>query len=173
MPNPAELPKESIYQAFGMGGQFAPVNDGAALLGKPTVVPHYSAMIAMLNPQAAIKMWDWLIVNGFFSPLNNVESMTVPSISNCNSSSVLWNQLKGSWNLSLQTLGWGRYLAELDGKIPVLWQATSENLFLGMGYLRLDPNEPKPIAVYILQAAETPAILIWDRMLRLVEIRED
>jgi hypothetical protein len=163
VPMPARIPKESIYQAFGMGGQFAPVNDGATLLGSPTAVLHYSAMIASLRPQSALKMWGWLIANGYFSPLNNVESLTFPSGSNCVSTEVLWNQLKGSWNLSLQTLGWGRYLVERDGMIPVLWQATTENLFLDMGYLRLAPNEPKPNAIYLPQDAGTSVTPIWDR----------
>jgi hypothetical protein len=49
--------------------------------------------------------------------------------------------LKGSWNLSLQTLGWGRYLAERDGQASVLWQVVQENPFLQRGYSLLAPNE--------------------------------
>lgn len=142
VPVPARVAKENIYQAFGIGGQFAPVNDGFPTMGSPVIVPHYSAMIASLQPEAAIRMWIWLIDNGYFTPLNNVESLTFPTTSNC-STDVEWNQLKGSWNLTLQTLGWGRYLAEQDGKIPATWQATQTNQFLNKGYLLLAPGEPR------------------------------
>jgi hypothetical protein len=142
VPIPAQVAKGSIYQAFGMGGQFAPVNDGAIMLGSPTILPHYSAMVASLQPDAANKMWEWLIDNGFFSPLNNVESLTFPSNSNCNPNGVYWNELKGSWNLALQTLGWGRYLVERAGSVSALWQAATENLFLQKGYSQLAPDEP-------------------------------
>jgi hypothetical protein len=138
---PARVTKEDIYQAFGVGGQFASVNDGTALLGSPVIAPHYSAMIASLFPQTAIRMWNWLITSGHFLPLNNVESLTFPSGSICDSTHAEWNQLKGSWNLALQTLGWGRYLAERDGYIPAVWLATKANPFLNKGYLLLAPNE--------------------------------
>ncbi len=139
-PIPARIPKENIYQAFGLGGSFAPVNDGFTALGSAVVVPHYSAMIASLRPQAAIRMWDWLIDNGYFTPLNNVESLTFPADAEC-STDAEWNQLKGSWNLALQTLGWGVYLAERDEKVPIIWEATLENHFLNNGYLLLAPDQ--------------------------------
>jgi len=110
------------------------------LLGAPVVVPHYAAMIASLRSQEAIKMWDWLIDDGYFSPLNNAESLLFPSSSGCDSAALVWNQLKGSWNLSLQTLGWGRYLAERDDQVPLLWQATTANPLLRKGYLLLVPS---------------------------------
>ena len=141
VPAPARVPKENIYQAFGIGGQFAPVNDGTALLGSPVITPHYSAMIASLAPKAAIRMWSWLIASGYFSPLNNVESLAFPMNSDCAGTRAEWNQLKGSWNLALQALGWGRYLAERDGTLPAIWQATTENPFLERGYQILAPNE--------------------------------
>lgn len=140
-PVPAQVPKENIYQAFGVGGQFAPIHDGSDLLGSPAVAPHYSAMIASLRPQDSIRMWDWLINNGYFTPLNNVETLSFPVDSSCDAARADWNQLKGSWNLALQALGWGRYLAERDGYIPALWQATKANPFLYKGYLLLAPNE--------------------------------
>ena len=86
-------------------------------------------------------MWDWLVVFGYFTPLNNVESLVLPADSSCDQPTVLWNQLKGSWNLSLQTLGWGRYLAERSEQVPILWQATTANSLLRSGYLLLAPNE--------------------------------
>ncbi|MEJ2738111.1 MAG: glycoside hydrolase family 3 C-terminal domain-containing protein, partial [Anaerolineae bacterium] len=140
VPDPSSVPPGSIYQAFGVGGRFAAANDGSALFGAPVVVPHYAALIASLRPEEAIEMWDWLRKDGPFSPLNNVESLMFPAGSDCDSAVMVWNQLKGSWNLSLQTLGWGRYIAERDGQVPVLWQATTENAFLRRGYDLLAPN---------------------------------
>jgi hypothetical protein len=142
VPDPSSVPQGSIYQAFGVGGRFASANDGTTLLGAPVVVPHYSAMIASLRPQEAIEMWDWLIKNGGFSPLNNVESLVFPASLSCDSDSMVWNQLRGSWNLSLQTLGWGRYLAERRGQVPILWQATNANSLSHKGYLLLAPSGP-------------------------------
>jgi hypothetical protein len=141
VPVPAQVSKDSIYQAFGMGGQFASVNDGSSQLGTPVIVPHYSAMIASLQPQTTVKMWDWLIAEGHFSPLNNVESMTFPIGSNCTPAQLEWNHLKGSWNLLLQTLGWGRYLSEQKAQEYTLWQAVNRNIFLLKGYLVLAPHE--------------------------------
>jgi hypothetical protein len=146
------VPQGSIYQAFGIGGRFASPNDGSALLGAPVVVPHYAAMIASLRPQEAIEMWDWLIDDGHFSPLNNAESLLFPASSGCDSAAMVWNQLKGSWNLSLQTLGWGRYVAERDGQVPILWQATTADPLLSKGYLLLVPNGPSPTPTLTLQA---------------------
>ena len=141
VPNPSRVSQDSIYQAFGVGGHFAAsANNGSAWQGAPIVAPHYSAMIASLRPQEAVKLWDWLIQYGHFSPLNNVESLMFPANSSCDSDAVVWNQLKGSWNLSLQTLGWGRYLATRDGQVPILWQATIANPLIHKGYHLLAPN---------------------------------
>jgi hypothetical protein len=135
VPEPSRVAQDQIYQAYGIGGAFVPVNDGSALLGAPVVVPHYSALIASLHPEEAIKMWDWLITQGGFSPLTNVESVMFPEDVDCDPSNMIWNQLKGSWNLTLQVLGWGRYLAERDNRIPALWRAVSDaESMLGRGY---------------------------------------
>lgn len=85
-------------------------------------------------------MWNWLIDGAYFSPLNNVESLMFIANSDCDATVPVWNHLKGSWNLSLQTLGWGRYLAEREGKVPVLWQAITANPLLRDGYLILTPS---------------------------------
>ena len=111
-------------------------------LGAPVVIPHDAALIASLRPDEATRMWDWLIEYGHFSPLNNVESLMFPAGAGCDSGAFVWNHLKGSWNLSLQTLGWGRYLAERRGQVPVLWQAAMANAFLREGYLLLAPGKP-------------------------------
>jgi hypothetical protein len=141
VPVPSAITDGGIYQAFGIGGRFAEANDGSALLGAPVVVPHYAATIASLHPNEAIATWDWLIENGLFTPLTNVESLMFPAGSRCDAAAVQWNQLKGSWNLTLQTLGWGRYLAERDGHVPILWQATSASPFLRRGYALLVPGD--------------------------------
>ncbi len=141
VPNPHTVSQNSIYQAYGIGGAFSPVHDGSTL-GAAIIAPHYSAMIASLRPEEAMQMWDWLIANGYFSPLTNVESLAFQGNQNCNPQSVYWNQLKGSWNLSLQTLGWGRYLAERNGEIPILWQAAQKNILLNTGYSILAISNP-------------------------------
>lgn len=136
-PDPSRVPPGSIYQAFGVGGRDPRPNDGAALLGAPVVTPHYAALIASLRPEEAIRMWEWLIEHGFFTPLNNVESLMFPPGAPCDPDRVVWNHMKGSWNLALQTLGWGRYLAERQGLEPVLWRAATENRLLRGGYCLL------------------------------------
>ncbi len=140
IPDPSLISPESIYQAFGVEGRFTAANDGLDLLGAPVIVPHYAAMVASLRPQESIAMWAWLIDNGYFSPLNNVESLLFPTSTGCDPTALVWNHLKGSWNLSLQTLGWGRYLAEQNNQVPILWQATTKNSLLRKGYLLLAPN---------------------------------
>ncbi len=156
VPAPAQVSPGNIYQAFGVGGRFTAVNDGAALFGRPVVVPHYSAMIASLRPREAIKMWDWLMNAGFFTPLNNVESLAFLGGLNCDASDAVWNQLKGSWNLSLQTLGWGRYLAERRGQVPILWQAATANPLLRRGYRLLAPSEPSAPSAQLPSEAPAP-----------------
>lgn len=142
----AEVPAPPLtggtYQAFGVGGQFAEPNDGAATLGAPAVTPHEVGLIASLRPDAALAMWDWLIASGAFSPLTNVESLLFPADASCDPDGMVWNGLKGSWNLALQTLGWGRYLAERAGQTPALWRATAASPLLRRGYALLAPSEP-------------------------------
>jgi hypothetical protein len=139
VPDPSLVSKNQIYQPFGVRG--SPPNDGSTLLGAPVVTPHYSAMIAAQYPTEATRMWDWLINNGYFSPLNNTESlMFKPPNSKCTSKAV-FNDLKGSWNLALQTLGWGNYLVLKRGDIPAPWLATSQSDFLRNGYLVLVPGQ--------------------------------
>lgn len=109
VPDRSVLPVAEIYQAFGVGGVL-PANDdaGGQQPGK-VVTPHYAGLAAAAQPQAAESLWQMLIAEGIFTPLNNVESYLVPASPACTISS--WNALRGSWNLSLQVLGWGRYLA--------------------------------------------------------------
>jgi hypothetical protein len=144
VPDPSLVPPEAVYQAFGVGGQSSSPNDGISLFGAPVVVPHYAGLIASLRPEEALAMWDWLMEGGYFSPLNNVESLMFRADSACGTDEVVWNHLKGSWNLSLQALGWGRYLAERTGLEPILWQATAANPLVRRGYLVLVPSRPSP-----------------------------
>jgi len=141
VPAPWLVTKNNIYQAYGVGGAFGGANDGLGF-GTPVITPHYSAMIASLRPNQSLKMWKWLIKKGYFTPLNDVESLMFTNESDCTPSNVQWNQLKGSWNLSLQTLGWGRYLAEQDGKQFILWKAVMKNSFLSDGYSVLTKYTP-------------------------------
>jgi hypothetical protein len=136
VPIPSHVTKTQIYQPFGTGGRFSSALDGSSLPGlyAPVVVPHYAAMIASLRPTEATSMWVQLIDPGPLSPLNNVESLMFPAGSSCDVSEAQWNQLKGTWNLVLQTLGWGRYWAEREGQVPILWQTVTSNTFLSEGY---------------------------------------
>ena len=109
------------YQPFGVGDVITP-NDGTAWLGHNVVIPHYAGMIAAISPTQASTLWNWLGAKALFTPLNNVESLMAADGSTC--SQTAWNALKGSWNLSLQILGWGRLLA--DGDHP-LYQAAWAN----------------------------------------------
>jgi len=141
IPWPSTLQSGSVYQAFGVGGRFSEAIDGNLLLNMPVTVPHYAGLAASLRPEESLRMWNWLIDAGYFSPLTNVESLAFPGNSNCDPGSVIWNQLKGSWNLSLQTLGWGRYLAESQGQVSALWQAVITNPFLQKGYQLLNSEK--------------------------------
>ena len=60
------------------------------------------------------------------------------------SENLQWNQLKGSWNLSLQTLGWGRYLAERDGQVQFCGLPRTHNPMLQRGYTLLASPTSSP-----------------------------
>jgi hypothetical protein len=98
------------YQAFGVGGE-APANDGTSSSGHAVVVPHYIGLSALLRPQQAITAWQEVEELGF-SPLNNIESLMFTDQATCGG--LVLNTLKGSLNLALQALGWGRYLLGAD-----------------------------------------------------------
>ena len=67
-----------------------------------------------------------------FTPLNNVERLMAADAPTC--SQITWNALKGSWSLSLQTLGWGRLLV---GDDQPLYQAVWTSDRLRQGYLEM------------------------------------
>jgi hypothetical protein len=131
VPDLSIVPSTQTYQAFGVGGVILP-NDGSALLGHAVVAPHYAGMVAAISPTHASALWDWLETRALFTPLNDVESLMVTDEPAC--TQITWNSLKGSWNLSLQTLGWGRLL--VGGNHP-LHQATWTNSVLRAGYVTM------------------------------------
>jgi hypothetical protein len=132
VPTPWTVPPSAIYQAFGTGGRI-PANDGTALLGEPVVIPHASAMLAAMKPREARRVWRWLLEETeLMTPLNNVESLTAGPVASC--APLKFNSLRGSLNLGLQTLGWGRYLT---GEANPLYAAAATNPFLKEAYRRL------------------------------------
>jgi hypothetical protein len=128
VPDPSSVITPTIYQPFGVGGEI-PANDGAGLLGHAVLAPHYPAMVSVLRPQEATLFWTWLEEQRLFTPLNNVESLMFVDEPACNT--IVWNSLKGSWNLGLQTLGWGNYLLQNDNP---LYQAVWSNDLLRHAY---------------------------------------
>ena len=134
VPDLSVVPITQTYQAFGVGGEVPP-NDGSSLLGHAVIVPHYAGVAAPLRPTQSITLWNWIETEQLFTPLNNVESfmitdeMTTTDGLTC--TQMVWNALKGSWNLSLQSLGWGRLLAGDDNP---LHQAMWTNDMLRRGY---------------------------------------
>ena len=122
-----------------MGGVISP-NDGSALLGHAVIVPHYAGMVAAISPTQASAVWDWLETKALFTPLNNVESLMTTDEPTC--AQITWNALKGSWNLSLQTLGWGRLLAGSDHP---LYQALWTSEVLRQGYMVMLPKVYLPL----------------------------
>jgi hypothetical protein len=144
VPDPARVQAAQIYQAFDVGGEIPP-NDGAALLGHAVVVPHHGGLVASLRPAQAAAFWQSIESKGLFTPLNNVESPMFLDEPACGV--VGWNALKGTWNLGLQTLGWGLLLAG-DGN--PLYAAAQSNNRLRHAYLVLcpacDTTTPTPTA---------------------------
>lgn len=128
VPVPSAVAPSDIYQPFGVGGVI-PANDGTLLLGHAVITPHYPAMVAALRPHKVIALWEWLMGQGIFTPLNNPESLMFVDEPAC--TRIRWNDLKGSWNLGLQTLGWGRYLA---GSRNPLYEAMWSNRLLAAAY---------------------------------------
>ncbi|MCB0168877.1 MAG: hypothetical protein KDI79_31910, partial [Anaerolineae bacterium] len=126
VPDLSIVASSQIYQAFGVGGEIPP-NDGSTLLGYPVIIPHYAAMVASLQPTQTMAFWQWLETKRLFTALNNTESLMITT-----DEQIVWNALKGSWNLSLQTLGWGRLLAGSDHP---LYQSLWDVALLRQGYI--------------------------------------
>jgi hypothetical protein len=123
--NTGSDPTRQIYQPFGVGGA-TPANDGSTLEGqKASVAPHYIGVVAAVRPTEAQAAWGALEeMNGPLTPLNNVESLFFDAGGR---DRVVWNALKGSWNLGLQTLGWGARLAIEESQPNPLQSASTEH----------------------------------------------
>jgi len=134
VPDLSAVPITQTYLAFGVGGEISPT-DGTDLLGHAVIVPHYVGVIASLRPTEAITLWNWIETEELFTPLNDVESFMFIDDPTCEQ--IVWNALKGSWNLSLQTLGWGRLLAGGDNP---LYQGFWANDMLRRGYMVMCPS---------------------------------
>ncbi|WP_420645209.1 hypothetical protein [Candidatus Leptofilum sp.] len=128
VPDPSIVSPGAIYIPFGIGGVISP-DDGTAAMGHPVITPHYIGMAAPLVPEQAIAAWKWLEDEHLFSPLSNVESFMFIDEPTC--SQIEWNSLRGSWNLGLQTLGWGSYLT---GRNNPLYKAMWQNEMLRQAY---------------------------------------
>lgn len=128
VPEPWTVQEDKVYGAWGVGG-YSPANDGSALVGYPILAPHYAALISPEHPSEFEGVFTFLIGNGIFTPLNNVESFGLDE-----NEQVRWNSLKGSWNLSLQTLGLGRLLS--GGRYRP-YTALTLNVLLSAGYKAL------------------------------------
>ena len=138
VPEPWAFPDDfDIYGAWGVGGH-VPSNDGSSVVGYPILAPHYVAMISSEHYSESQMYWDYMLQNNF-TPLNNVESLGIDQTDN-----VHWNSLKGSWNLSLQTLGMGRALSACKF---ITYEALSNNSYLLDGYNSLMPDGFDPLSV--------------------------
>ncbi|MCB8977589.1 MAG: hypothetical protein H6657_09230 [Ardenticatenaceae bacterium] len=152
VPEPALVLPADVYQAFGVGGRIM-ANDGSSLFGTPVIVPHAVGLLALEKPLEALSLWTWLVDNNLFTPLNNVESfLFIDGNTSCTPDSMRWNSLKGSWNLALQTVGWGNYLLRDQG--PALWLATRQSPYLYTGYLVLVPNTLPWLTLNLTQVRE-------------------
>lgn len=128
VPDPSIVPTDTIYIPFGVGG-IAPPNDGTSTMGHAVITPHYIGMAAPLVPDKSLTAWAWLEDAHLFSPLSNVESFMFIDEPTC--TQFEWNSLRGSWNLGLQTLGWGSYLT---GRSNPLYRAMWQNEMLRQAY---------------------------------------
>jgi hypothetical protein len=133
---------QNIYIGGGVGGRNQCANDGSQQTGALVVMPHASALYASVRPMEALQVWEWLIEENLFTPLNNVESLSFMPSESCDQAALVWNSRKLSWNIALQSLGLGRFLAERQGERPILWKAIGTNAFLTCGYQLLAPNDP-------------------------------
>ena len=125
VPMPLEVPAENVYHAWGIGGRFTK-EDGTGITGYPVVAPHYAALIAKEHESASSDLFDMLANSGYFSPLNNVESIGITS-----SGKIKYNSMKGSWNLCLQALGAAR---ALSGTNYLPYEMLLRNEYLSKGY---------------------------------------
>jgi len=125
------------YGAWGVGGHNGSPNDGTSLVGYPIIAPHYTFMIAAEYPKYFNDVFKFLTEKNVFTPLNNVESFGIDENENLH-----WNSLKGSWNLSLQTIGISRLIYQMQKKGYLPHEVINENQFLYNGYNIMCKNVP-------------------------------
>ena len=126
-----------VCGAWGVGGHNATTNDGSQLVGYPIVAPHYAAMVSAEHAAAASGLFERLALERLFTPLNNVESLGLPS----GATEPRWNELKGSWNLGLRTLGAAR---GLSGQTYAPYRALTSNAVLSRGFNALMTRVGEP-----------------------------
>jgi hypothetical protein len=117
-----------IYHGWGIGGRI-PADDGFGMMGYPILAPHYVAMVSKEFPDESEQVWNYLMAQKLFSPMNQVESF-----GRCEENQNRWNSLKGSWNLSLQTLGFARMLS---GSNYLPHRVLADNQFLRSGFYHI------------------------------------
>lgn len=135
----------NTYWPWGVGGHngLGPIDGSATIpgcfgadcppvVGYPIVSPHYAAMTCKEHPSACRKMFNYLISQHRFSPLNNTESAGIKD------SDLKWSDSKGSWNLSMQALGAAR---ALSGNDFAPYKALQHNAFLLASYNKLMPKQ--------------------------------
>jgi hypothetical protein len=148
------VPHDAVYQAYGLGGRFSLRNDGTQFFKEPVTAPHYAAMAAELQPDAASIMFDFLMQRGVLTPLNAVESIYLGQNGTVEPH---WNSLKGGWNLGLTVLGLAKQLLGPENYAP--YQAAQNNAFVQQGLNRLDQAN----------AGSFPFTMDGDRFLRNLE----
>lgn len=127
VPEPWRVLEEQVYSAWGVGGHNGEANDGSSLVGYPIIAPHYPAMLAAEQPVSFERLFKYLILKKkILTPLNNVESFGIDA-----KNQLRWNSLKGSWNLSLQSLGISR---ALSGSKYLPYRSLKKNKFLKEGF---------------------------------------
>lgn len=114
-----------IYHGWGIGGRI-PADDGFSMMGYPILAPHYVSMVSKEFPDESEQVFTYLMAHNIFSPMNQVESFGI-----CEENQNRWNALKGSWDLSLQSLGFARLLSEAS---YATYMALAENNYLRNGY---------------------------------------
>ncbi len=113
---------DHCYVVNGVGGPTEPCRDGSQVHGYPFVCPHYAAMIGAEYPAAYEAVFATLVLEGLFTPLNNVEAVGVDP-----DGILQTNSTKVAWNLGMQTLGAARalYACEPDNDYPAPGALTS------------------------------------------------
>ena len=132
VPEPWMVDEDQAYGFWGVGGHNGQPNDGSEIAGYPIIAPHYAAMIAAEHPEEFNSLFQQIVeTEGVFTPLNNVESLGYGD-----DGILHWSSLKGSLNLSYQTVGLGRALSTDF----LSYRALESNQFLSQGFRAMMPG---------------------------------